>query len=281
MTKQTDSEPTRQRLLRSARVLKVYFERKLQVSLELLTEAPEEPVIDGIQFDLQISRWGIWGLRASGPLPEKTQTEISATFHGLLGAMDSLEDRRYQLARLQEHFESTMEELPSNVIPLRPRPTMHSRAYSRVHDKRWILRLDCLIESQQISEIHKMALELHSHSQRYAFVEYCDLSPTCRGSLTELLQLGAISLFVPSILDLSANEQEVLRQLVKLDTLNRPLLMVGANLPYSELRGEAAINLDFLLLLSRAYIKLTRPFAEYKDKGLIHYFLDSLAQSPT
>ena len=33
--------------------------------------------------------------------------------------------------------------------------------------------------------------------------------------------------------------------------------------------------------LSRAYIKLTRPFREYKDQGLIHYFLDSLSQNPT
>jgi hypothetical protein len=35
------------------------------------------------------------------------------------------------------------------------------------------------------------------------------------------------------------------------------------------------------MLLSRAYIKLTRPFAEYKEQGLIHYFLDSLSENPT
>ena len=83
-----EHEPARARLMRSARVLKAYFEHKLKLSLELLTEAPSDPVEDGLQFDLQINHWGIWGLRSSKPLPEKTQSEISAMFHGLLACAD-------------------------------------------------------------------------------------------------------------------------------------------------------------------------------------------------
>src|SRR5262249_51742165 len=153
-----------------------------------------------------------------------------------------------------------------NVIPLRRLPRRSSTSGSSVSDKRWTLKLDCLIESPHISEIHKMALELHSHSRRYAFIEFRDLDKHARKDIGELTSLGAISLFIPSILDLTSLEQEMLRQMILQETLQRPLLMVGSTLPYSELRGEPGLNLDFLAVLSRAYIKLSRPFNEYKEK---------------
>jgi hypothetical protein len=266
--------------MRTAGVLKAYFEHKLNLQLELLTAPPSAP-IEGMQFDLQISRLGLWGLRASRPLDEKSQNEIAASFHGLFCALDGTEDRRRELISIEDRITASVNELPSNVIPLRRAGSAQTRPFRSVGDKRWQLRLDCLIESQNVSEIHKMAFEMHSQSARYAFLEFHDLERGCRLNLSELLRLGTVSLFVPSILDLSLAEQHVLRQLMQHRTLERPLLMVGAQMAYSELRGEAAIDLEFLVLLSRAYIKLTRPFKEYKDQGLIHYFLDSISQNPT
>lgn len=269
------------RVMRSARVLTAYFEHKFKLSLELLSEAPKEPLNEGVQFDLEVGSWGIWGLRSSAPLTEKNQTEISASFHSLLGAMDNLEKRKHDLLRLQEKYEAATADLPSNVIPLRSlrlsRPTISSAS----SDKRWLVKQDCLIESHSLTDIHKMALELHSHSRRFIFMDYRDLDKNTRLNLSELSQLGRVTLYVGNILNLQMEEQEVLRQLATTDSADRPLLMVGANMTYSELRNEPAIHLEFLLLLSRAYIKLTRPFSEYRDKGLIHYFLDSLAQNPS
>ena len=57
-----------------------------------------------------------------------------------------------------------------------------------------------------------MALELHSHSQRYAFLDYRDLQRDCRLNLSEMRELGTITLFVADILQLSSAEQEVLRR---------------------------------------------------------------------
>lgn len=269
------------RIMRSAKLLSAFFEHKLQTQLELLTEAPAEPVIEGMQFDLRLASIGIWGIRSGIPLGEKLQSEISATFHGLLGAMDDMEVARDALIRLEDRLQAAMSDLPSNVIPLR-RPTgAPFKGISSVRDKRWILRLDCLIESPDPEDIHKMALELHSQSQRVGFLEYSSLDRTTRLNLSELLQLGSVTLFVPNILDLFLDEQRVLVDLVQQNSTFRPLLMVGAPIPYSDLRSEPQINLDLLALLSRAYIKLSRPFAEYKEQGLIHYFLDSLSQNPT
>jgi hypothetical protein len=269
------------RIMRSAKLLSAFFEHKLQTSLELLTEPPMENAIDGMQFDLRLSTIGIWGIRSGAPLSEKCQSEISASFHGLLGAMDDLEVRRDGLIRLEERLQAAMSELPSNVIPLR-RPTgAPFKGISSIRDKRWMLKLDCLIESPDPDDIQKMALELHSQSQRVGFLEYSNLDRTTRLNLSEMLQLGSVTLFIPNILDLFLDEQRVLVEIVQQNSAFRPLLMVGAPIPYSELRSDPQINLELLALLSRAYIKLSRPFAEYKEQGLIHYFLDSLSQNPT
>ncbi len=236
------------RLLRSAEELKAYFEEKLK----------------------------------STPLPKERTASVREALEGLLASARELESDRDSLRLLETQVSTMQEEVPSNVIPMRRPPQVRRpNAFADVNDKRWILRLDCLIESKYISEIHKMAMELHSQSRRYAFMELRDIDKKSRTSLPDLLAMGAISLFVPCILDLTAAEQDTLRQLMDIESLQRPLLMVGSTVPFSQLRTEAGINLEFLNLLSRAYIKLTKPFTEYKEQGLIHYFLDSLSESPT
>lgn len=236
------------RLLRSAEELKAYFEEKLKTS----------------------------------PLAKERTISVREALEGLLSSAKDMESNRDSLDRLQARIGTIQEELPSNVIPMRaPSRIQRPSAFSKIDDKRWILRLDCLIESKYVSEIHKMAMELHSQSRRYAFIEFRDIDKKSRHSLPDLLAMGAISIFVPCILDLHLEEQKLLRELMEIESLQRPLLMVGSTLPFSELRGESGVNMDFLNQLSRAYIKLTRPFAEYKEQGLIHYFLDSLSESPT
>lgn len=243
-----DTREQQSRLLRSAEELKAYFEEKMK----------------------------------DAPLNAERAASVREALEGLLGTSRELEESREALKRLEQRVAAIQEEIPSNVIPMRrPAQIRHAAAFSRVNDKRWLLRLDCLIESKHVSEIHKMAMELHSQSRRYAFLEYRDLDRNVRQSVAGLLSMGAITIFVTSILDLCASEQAVLRELMQVESLQRPLLMVGSTLPYSELRGEVGVDMEFLNQLSRAYIKLTKPFSEYKAQGLIHYFLDSLSESPT
>jgi hypothetical protein len=243
-----DNSKEQGRLLRSAEELKNYFEAKIK----------------------------------SSPMTEERTASVREALEELLASTKEMVSNRDALDHLQARIGTIQGDLPSNVIPMRiPSRTKTPNSFSRVTDKRWILRLDCLIESKHVSEIHKMAMELHSQSCRYAFVEFRDIDKKSRHSLTDLLGMGAISIFVPCILDLHLDEQKVLRELMEIESLQRPLLMVGSTLPYSELRCDSAVNMDFLNQLSRAYIKLTRPFKEYKEQGLIHYFLDSLSESPT
>jgi len=274
-TTSTGSAPSR--VLRSARVLKSYFEHKLNLSLELLTEAPLLPLHHGMQFSLSLGHCGVWGLKASGPLAEKTQAEISSHFHGLLGAMDELERRQNELERLELNYRTALENLPSNVILLR-KPRKLCALPPR---RRWKMRLDCMIECKDAADLHKIALELYAQSQSLAFLNYRDLPADCRLAPSELEALGAVTLLVHDILVLTRDEQRALYQLTQVNSVERPWLIVGANLPFSGLPSEGAVDSDLLMALSRTYLKLTRPFAEYKRENLIHYFLDSLGQNPS
>ncbi|MBX3020361.1 MAG: hypothetical protein KF799_01690 [Bdellovibrionales bacterium] len=267
------------RMLKSARAIKAYFEHKLRMPFELLTEAPQTSMNGDIAFSADMHPHGLWGIRPSVPLAGEQELEVFNMFHTILNGVDKVEQKREDLHRLHGKLAQMHEELPSNVIPLR-RTRMFERP-TPSNDQRWVLKLDCLIESKHVSEIHKMAMELHAHSRRYAFVDFRDLDGTKRTNLPELLSLGAISLFVPELMTLSMTEQDVLKNLMKTGTVQRPLLMVGTGLPFSELRTLPGVHIEFLTLLSRAYIKLSKPFSEYKDQGLIHYFLDCLSQNPT
>lgn len=269
------------RLLTSARILKAYYESKLQMDVELLTEAPV-PVLDhDVSFVPSVTGYGLWGLRPSKPITSEIQAEIAQMCEAILGGMEELELKRDALEKLQQHMERALNgEMPSNVINLNRRQINRP---SRNQDSGRIVMLksDCLIEAKDQDEIRKMAMEIHSQSSRVAFVDFYDLDVRIRQSLSQLISLGPITLYVADILKLSLYEQEILRHLMNHPPLQRPLLMVGSVIPYSELRVQPEIDEEFLTLLARAYIKLTRPFSEYKEQGLIHYFLDSLSSDPS
>lgn len=266
----------------SARLLRAYFEHKFTVEMELLTERPPAPMTTDIPFSKPAEEYGIWGLRSSKELNAEQRIEIADMCASILGGLESLERKRQALEDVQTHMERLLEgESVSNVIAFQRRSPPLRSGLSIANDKRYSLRLDCLIEGKSVDEIHRMATELHAQSQRLIFLDYRELSDAQRTSLTHLLSLGPIHLFVPAVHDLSALEQEMLRHMTREDSLTRPLVMAGSILSYADLLSCKGIDAELVAHLARAYIKLTRPFSEYKQQGLIHYFLDTLSSSPT
>lgn len=265
-------------MLKSALALKAYFERTLKVTLEFLSAPPESSIEwEDVQFSLMLSQQGLWGLRPSAPLPKEKSREISETFNSLLARSCDLSAKVEYLDRFERKLCQASEDLPSNVISFRRKRLPQSE----VPRRKRTMRMDCLIESLHVSEAHKMAMELHSQSSRFAFVNYPDLNESERRRLSSLLSLGPIHLFIPNLLQLSQVEQDALLQLISQPHEDRPLIMACSPLPYADLRNVPLLNLQLVQSLSRAYIKLTRPFREYRDQGLIHYFLDTLSESPT
>jgi hypothetical protein len=278
---------TQDRLLRSAEILKSYFEKRLKTSFELLNSPPDLWTANDVRFNSDLVITGLWGLRCHSELTGDELAEIQNTFETIIGSLARMRQLKSDLVALESEQQSQLQPLTqhqvggldSNVIPFRRIRRFDNDAMDE--NKRWLLRLDCLIESTSASDIHKMALELHLHSRRFAFLEFGDLDPHKRISSQDLLAMGAITVFIPNILEVSKEEQLALNDLMQVNGINRPLLMVGTPVAFSELKHEATVDGDFLASVSLAYIKLTKPFREYKEQGLIRFFLDSLSTSNT
>ncbi|MGE4132686.1 MAG: hypothetical protein AB7F86_13665 [Bdellovibrionales bacterium] len=265
------------RFLKSARALKAFYEAKFKVPLQLLTEAPESPLERDLAFGEKASEYGLWGFRAAESLPPEAAHEIRASCLDLMSGFEAFEERRQTLADLQARLEQGQVELPQNVISINRRP----RAPFSKPPKIWTLRSDCLIEALSVSEVHRLVTELHSHSGRMIMLHFQDVEESHRLSAQHLVELGPVTLFIPELSLLSQKEQSSLFEMTRTPIHRRPILMVGTTKPYAELRTDPSLRLDLVMHLSRVFIKMTRPFREYKDKGLIQYFLDSLASEST
>lgn len=272
------------RWLRSAHALLAYYERKFKIPLTLLTQEPDVQDLFHKVLPQSLRSMGLWGVAADRELLEAEFNEISTTLMMVLGDLSELKKRSSGLEHMRSALELKLRQsVEKNVIPLASfRNIIKAKnPYPDIEKQSWRLRQDCLIDAKDRDEVHKMAFELYTHDSRYAFLEYEILDAGKRNDLSELLQLGSVILFIPSVFALSLNEQVILNTLIELNTLNRPLLMVGTNRSCADLRLEPRIFYPLVENLARAYIKLSKPVAVYKREGLIKYFLDSLSQYPT
>lgn len=270
-------ESTSQPILDSVKSLQRFFLRHMNAQLEAVwNTSPKDDSLEYITLN-GVSGIGLNGLKCNRQLSREERSEISETFEVILGGLIHLQERVHDLRRLEAHHVLHLTEEAQNVVPLqKPQNHRGSGQTPRPKDNSWVLKLDCLIESPSHSEIAKMARELHDHSQRMAFVEFRDLEDKFRTYPSEFSGLGMITVFVPDIFSLTRQQQFCLSQVIRQDVAHRPLLMVGTHMPYSLLKSDEHIQQDFLQLISRAYLKLTKTVAHYKSEGLLHYFLDSL-----
>ncbi len=270
------------RVLRSSISLKTYFECQWAVSLDLLTEAP--PLSGALRFAVPFSgrlqKHGLWGVEASRELIPAETNELQLTFDTIIGGVFELKTRFESGVEIEAALDRLREDTPPNILPFRRR-LKTSAGFDRITDKRWIFRSDCLIESNDPAEIRKMAFELHSHSNRYAFLNFDDINLADRTRVTSLMALGAVTLFISDVSELPENIQTALLILCTQPAIDRPLIMAGTGLTYADLRDLEFLNPTLIQQLSQVYIKLTRPVSSYRDEGLIHYFLDSLSESPS
>ena len=268
-------------VLASVEALRKFFLRQFNTQLSPVWKDSEgEDSLDYVEFEGTLAQVGLTGVRSNRALSEQERVEIANTFQSIIGGILSMRERLAVLRQIESHqAQQLAQNVPqSNVVPLR-RPQNSRNNSGHIFfpkDNRWILKLDCLIESPSHTEIAKMARELHDHSHRLAFVEFRDLDSSARTNSFGFTGLGSVTVFVPDIFQLTHEEQVCLTEAIRQDASQRPLIMVGTHMPFALLKLESEIQSEFLQLISRAYLKLIKPVEHYKKEGLFHYFLDSL-----
>ena len=206
-------------------------------------------------------------------LPEEKRTPLRELLISLLEPTRKLQSHRDSLVRLEEKYLLALKE-DQNVLNFRRiENTDHEPVRS---ERRWPLKAPCLIETSSAGELFRMAFELHLRSNRSIFLSWHDLDAASRQKPKVLLELTSCTLFIPDFAKVSSYEQACILRVLLDEATEKPLFMAGTQIPYSELQATSSLSKQLLEEISQAYLKLTKPVAQYKREGLIRYFLESL-----
>lgn len=139
-----------------------------------------------------------------------------------------------------------------------------------IHQEGRNFRAPCLIESLLFRDIHKLALEIYDHSNSIIFLQLQDVS-------FDFNNLHRATLFIPDICALNSEQQsKLLKIMLSPDLKNGPHIIGGTTLAYAELKNVDHLHKDFLHKLSAIYIRMTKPFEEYRRLDVLPYIFDSL-----
>lgn len=173
----------------------------------------------------------------------------------------------------QQMDRATQEKGGANVIPLHRSALEETRQRAR---KRLSFALPCLIEGSSHDEIKAMTLELHELSGRYGFLYFGDLQFK---TADDLKDLGPVTIYVPDILRLtSAQQLALLKYLSSRPSVAEPQVIAGTLMPYAQLRASAQIHSDLLHRLSVCFLRMDRPFKDYRKGGIAEFFFGSLVR---
>jgi hypothetical protein len=209
-------------------------------------------------------------------LPEEKRSSLRELLSSLLEPADKLQEQRDSLERLEHKYVLALEEDSKNVLGFRRIEKLEPQLPLK-SDRRWALRVPCLIEAASFGEIFRMAFELHLRSSKSIFLSWQDIDPLGRKHSETLLELHTCTIFIPEVTALSNEEQTAVLEVLRYAGSDRPHIMAGTQLPYAELLRAGSLQSDVIEALSEAYLKLTKPVSEYKREGLIRYFLESLS----
>lgn len=164
----------------------------------------------------------------------------------------------------------------ANVIPMR-KPTIELPDHSIPRLRRRArlgFALPCLLEGPTDDDLKHLALELHELSGRYAFVYLKDLAWS---KAADLMGLGPVTLFIPDIAKLTLQEQIALTEyLQSRPSVGNAQIVAATVRSYADISQSGAVTMDLLHLMSVCYMKMDRPFREYRREGIVEFFFGSL-----
>lgn len=129
--------------------------------------------------------------------------------------------------------------------------------FSEKHHK--ILNIPTLIEAQKIEEALRTALDLHSESGRFAFINYWELSESVRQNRSSLDELGPVSVYLPYPHLLNEKEQSALKAHLQ-QPLNEKTAfwLTATTIPYADLLRDRNLSARLLKQLSISFLRIQK-----------------------
>lgn len=210
--------------------------------------------------------------------PLNTMPEQLAEFVELyLDAAVALTDRIEVLDQIEQQMRG-LHTIENNVIPLRKQAANEGLPLLLQRLRPLAFAMPCLLEGSNDIDLKQFALELHDLSGRYAFIHLSDL---IWSHADDLKNIGPVTLYIPNLATLSLSQQNALVEYLRARPDREQAQVVGAiQTGYYELRQSGLVLLELMHLMSVCYIKMDRPFREYRREGIMEFILGQQLHEP-
>lgn len=130
-----------------------------------------------------------------------------------------------------------------------------------------------MLQSINPQMLMRAANQIHEMTHRWAFVPFRDIRSQIM-DVYDLRQMGAMTLFVPDILQLEVNDLRILKEFIMQDkSSDDPLLILGSSSSLDDLRKNLIVDADLHRELSEVHVEIDRVPLSY---GTLKEVLDLL-----
>ncbi len=213
------------------------------------------------------------------PADQKLCSEIS---DALSKEILALYERYSELLALEKNFAHLIDDLygaEPNVFSLTRFRKLREAAkkIDTEPESKIYFAVSCFIDGKDAEECRKLAFEMHVVSHRMAFLPFTDLHEEVRSKPENLVDMGAITIFIPDVTELTVSEQKGLLEYFKGARSNEtPHIMSASSISYAELLKSRVVSTELLEWLGLSVIQMNKPFRTYMNDGLIPFLYHSL-----
>jgi len=140
------------------------------------------------------------------------------------------------------------------------------------------LNFPFLIEGLSAIDIHKMAVEIHSRTSRYAFLHMHLINPEAFTSTAAIAALGPITIFIEDLQALSDGQKTQVANYYQAISRPKdgPQFIAGSMKPITDLKHQSSAMSSLITVLSIGYLCMNHPFETYKRENLLDFFYENL-----
>jgi hypothetical protein len=255
--------------------------RKNRATLPRFVESSEQNTI-GFPINLHGAFAGLAVVRGWKDTRPRRLLQLAELFTLVLEAGFQQEERRDRLRLIEERL-SVFDET-SNVIPLRP--ARFGRVLQLIDTNQLtpaqpspLTTLPLLIETSSGFPLNRVAIEIHNMSGRWAFIDAKDLPKDIFDSRENLEQLGAMTIFIKDITQLSESQQKKLAEYLSIKPNgDTPHVIAGAYEPVAELAASGRVLEQLLDLFCVSNLQWTDKTPEQVTVELINASLRHLLE---
>jgi len=203
--------------------------------------------------------------RGGARLKIETMNRVIEIVHMILGQALKTMDRSELLIETESKLAPV--ELPPNVISLNKYRSRKRTSPGLAKRKNaFSTPTPLYLEGDKNFPYHKLAVDIHNKSNAHSFVSWLDLDPNSISKISDLKEMGRVTIFIPEVSKLSPNHQLLLLEYLKeARRLNLPSVIAISTISLEQLHKSSKISKALFQQLLRIRIRINPMFKRRVD----------------